>query len=235
MPALSLQTRQDIATRLGGGQTPRSIAETLHVGLKTVYRLRRAFRQPDGSFQAVAANMATKQAFTREQLVECAGWLQEEPKLTLAELLDKAVAEGFFANVGEAPDESTLWRNLKRMGFKWKQPKYSDPRAKRGVVQFERCEFRRFQDNGLDPTTLLSMDESNFHIWDQPRRAWGTVAKPATLEKPKGKTMRNSVYATIGFKMINGEAKALIHWVFLHPRKTWHPLPDTIQPYEHLA
>ena len=26
--------------------------------------------------------MATKQAFTREQLVELAGWLQEEPKLT---------------------------------------------------------------------------------------------------------------------------------------------------------
>ena len=75
------------------------------------------------------------------------------------------------------------------------------------------------------------MDESNFHIWDQPRYAWGTTAKPAVLEKPK-KTLRNAVYATIGFKIINGQAKALIHWVFIHPRKTWRPLPDTIQEYE---
>lgn len=88
------------------------------------------------------------------------------------------------------------------------------------------------QDNGLDPTTLLSFDESNFHIWDQPRRAWGTTAKPAALEKPKGKTLRNAVYATIGFNMVDGEAKALVHWVFIHPRKTWRPLPDTIQEYE---
>ena len=56
--------------------------------------------------------MAIKQAFTREQLVELAGWLQEEPKLTLLELLQKSVNQGFFPNIGEAPDESTLWRKL---------------------------------------------------------------------------------------------------------------------------
>jgi hypothetical protein len=118
------------------------------------------------------------------------------------------------------------------MGFKWQQPKYSDPRAKRSVIKSERCSFRMAQDNGLDPTTLLSMDEINFHIWDQPRRAWGTTAKPATLEKPKGKTLRNSVYATIGFKMVQGRAKGFVHFVFIHPRKTWRPLPDTIEAHE---
>jgi transposase len=118
------------------------------------------------------------------------------------------------------------------MGFNWDKVRYSDPRAKRDVIKFERCAFRQAQDNGLDPTTLISMDESNFHIFDQPRNAWGTTAKPATLEKPKGKTLRNTVYATIGFKIINGQAKALIHWVFIHPRKTWRPLPDEIQEYE---
>lgn len=76
------------------------------------------------------------------------------------------------------------------------------------------------QDNELGPTTLLSLDKSNYHVFDQPRRAWGTMAKPATLEKPKGKTLCNSVYATIGFKVVSGRAKALLHWVFLHPRKT---------------
>ena len=27
------------------------------------------------------------------------------------------------------------------------------------------------------------------------------------------------------------EAKALIHWVFIHPRKTWRPLENIIQEY----
>ena len=67
---------------------------------------------------------------------------------------------------------------------------------------WDRYAFRMAQDQGLDPTTLLSFDESNFHIWDQPRLAWGTTVKPATLEKPKGKTLRNSVYAMVGFKMV---------------------------------
>jgi len=32
--------------------------------------------------------------------------------------------------------------------------------------------------------------------------------------------------------MVEGEAKALILWVFIHPRKTWRPLPDTVQDFE---
>ena len=232
MPPISFIRRQDIAVRLNGGQTPSSIANTLGLGVKTVYRLRRQFRQANGSFQAVAASVATKQAFSREQLVEISQWLLQAPKLTLAEIRQKTVDEEFFGTLEEVPDQSTLYRQLKKMGFQWGKVRYSDPRAKRDVIKYERCAFRQAQDNGLDPTTLLSMDESNFHIWDQPRNAWGTTAKPATLEKPKGKTLRNAVYATIGFKLVNGQAKALIHWVFIHPRKTWRPLPDEIKEFE---
>jgi len=164
--------------------------------------------------------------------VDISQWLTAEPKLTLKELREKAVKEGFYDSLAAVPDQSTLYRQLKELGFNWGHARYSDPRSKRGVIKYERCAFRMAQDQGLDPTTLLSFDESNFHIWDQPRLAWGTTVKPATLEKPKGKTLRNSVYATIGFQMVGGEAKAVIHWVFIHPRKTWRPLETTIQEYE---
>ena len=208
------------------------IAAVLGIGNKTVYRLRRQFRQANGAFTAAAASVATRQAFTREHLVDISQWLLKAPKLTLAEIRQKTVDEGFFSDLEGVPDQSTLYRQLKKMGFNWGKVRFRDPRAKRNVIKYERCAFRHAQDNGLDPTTLLSMDESNFHIWDQPRHAWGTSAKPAVLEKPKGKTLRNSVYATIGFKIVGREAKALIHWVFVHPRKTWRPLPDEIQEFE---
>jgi transposase len=94
MPPVSFQRRHVIAVRLSGGQTPKAIANTLGLSVKTIYRLRRQFRQPDGTFLAVAASVATKQAFTREQLVEMSQWLEEEPKLTLnLELREKAVTE----------------------------------------------------------------------------------------------------------------------------------------------
>ena len=41
MPAISFQRRQDIAVRLTGGQSPKSIARTLGISLKSVYRLRK--------------------------------------------------------------------------------------------------------------------------------------------------------------------------------------------------
>jgi len=232
MPAISMSVRTQIANQLNTGRMVAAIATDLGLSQQSVYRLKKKFQQGDGTFVAAPASVATKQAFSRAQLVEISQWLEAEPKLTLAELRQKAVAEGWYTSLDKVPDASTLWRQLNKLGFKWRKTKYSDPRAKRSVIQFERCAFRMAQDNGLDPTTLLSIDESNFHIWDQPGRAWGTTAKPATLEKPKGKTLRNAVFATIGFSIVNGQAKALIHWVFIHPRKTWRPLPDTIQAYE---
>lgn len=136
-----------------------------------MYRLRRQFRQADGSFQAVAASVANKQALSREQLVEISQWLQDEPKLTLTELRQKTVDEDFFGSLDDVPDQSTLYRQLKAMGFHWGKVRYSTPRAKRDVIKYERCAFRKAQGNGLDTTTLLSMDESNFH--DQPQKPGG--------------------------------------------------------------
>ena len=157
------------------------IAAVLGIGNKTVYRLRRQFRQANGAFTAAAASVATRQAFTREHLVDISQWLLKAPKLTLAEIRQKTVDEGFFSDLEGVPDQSTLYRQLKKMGFNWGKVRFRDPRAKRNVIKYERCAFRHAQDNGLDPTTLLSMDESNFHIWDQPRHAWGTSAKRDVL------------------------------------------------------
>jgi hypothetical protein len=38
--------------------------------------------------------------------------------------------------------------------------------------------------------------------------------------------------ASIGFAKVGDEYKAFIHWVFIPPRRSWAPLPDTIQEYE---
>ena len=114
MPSTSFDQRQDIAVRLTGGQTAKSIASTLGLSVKTVYRLRKQFKQPDGSLEAVAASNAPKQAFNREQLVEISQWLTAEPKLTLKELREKAVTEGFyiffFFIKGGGKDMAGRWR-----------------------------------------------------------------------------------------------------------------------------
>ena len=44
--------------------------------------------------------------------------------------------------------------------------------------------------------------------------------------------MQRSMFATIGFKIVRGEPKAIVHWVFVPPRKSWRPLPDKIESHE---
>jgi hypothetical protein len=44
--------------------------------------------------------------------------------------------------------------------------------------------------------------------------------------------MRRSMIASIGFQKLGNEYKAFIHWAFIPPRRSWAPLPDTIQEYE---
>jgi transposase len=231
MPPITFDVREDIANRLASGQRPAGIAAELSIAVKTVYRLKKKFQQEDGTFEAIPASIAAKRSFNRDTLVQISEWLVAEPKLTLSEMRRKLVSEGLYENIEEVPDASTLYRVLKTLGFDWKRPVYSDPRAKRSVIKYERCAFRLAQDNGLDPTTLLSMDETNFYF-EQATRAWGTSARPPVLEKPKGKVMRRSVFATIGFKMVQGIPKAIIHWVLVHGRKSWRPLSDKIEGHE---
>ena len=76
------------------------------------------------------------------------------------------------------------------------------------------------------------MDETNFYF-EQASRAWGTIYKPAVLEKPKGKIPRRVMFATIGFNVTStGERQALIHWVLVPPRKSFRPLEERIQEWE---
>ena len=231
MPRLTEEQRTELANRLNGGQPLANIAAEMKISVKTVYRLKTQFEQEDGNFEAIPPQTASKRAFNREELIQISEWLQDEPKLTLAEIRDKLVTEGFYSSLQDVPDSSTLWRRLKNLDFKWRKPVYSDPRTKRDVIKYERCVFRMAQDNGLDPTTLLSIDETNFY-YEQATRGWGTSSKAAILEKPKGKIMRRSMIATIGFNIVNGEPKVIIHWVFIPPRKSWRPLEDTIQKHE---
>ena len=233
MPPLSMARRTEVANRLNGGEPPASIARAMNIGKKTVYRYKRLFVQPDGTHVPVAPQFAAKVRLERGALLKISGWLQENPKLTLKEIREKLVEGEEYKTIEEVPHSTTIWRRLQEIGFQWSKPLYSDPRAKRDVIRYERCAFRKAQDDGLDPTTLLSIDETNF-FFEQATRAWGTSAKPASLEKPKGKVPRRSLYATIGFEMggDDGEPKAIIHWLLVPPRKSWRPLSDTIESLE---
>ncbi len=218
---------------MNGGEPPASIARAMNIGKKTVYRYKRLFVQPDGTHVPVAPQFAEKVRLERGALLKISGWLHENPKLTLKEIREKLVEGEEYNTIEEVPHSTTIWRRLQEIGFQWSKPLYSDPRAKRDVIRYERCAFRKAQDDGLDPTTLLSIDETNF-FFEQATRAWGTSAKPASLEKPKGKVPRRSLYATIGFEMggDDGEPKAIIHWLLVPPRKSWRPLSDTIESLE---
>ena len=155
--------------------------------------------------------------------------LNKSPKLTLAELRDQCVALGLFA-ADEAPDLSTLWRRLQTVGYRWKKPVYQDARAKRTVRQYESCMFRKAQDEGLDPTTLLSMDES-FIYYEQATRSWGTIYNPAKLLKDKS-VLRRALLCTVALKRVQGQNKGFLHWVLIHPRPTFAPLEPMIQQHE---
>ena len=127
-------------------------------------------------------------------------------------------------------DKSTIFR----LGYVWKRARFEDPRAKRSVIQFERCCFRQAQQRGdLDQETILSMDESNYYENEQQRFVWQPKYKPVKLEKKKGRTRRASCIGTIGYKMVEGEAKAFIHLVFIpNNRRSFRPLPDRVQSFE---
>ena len=71
MPPLTFEQRQELVNRINGGQRiggPTGIAAEMKIAVKTIYRLKEKFTQPDGSFEAQAAVVARKQAFTRETL-----------------------------------------------------------------------------------------------------------------------------------------------------------------------
>ena len=198
----NLEVCQNVATRMSGGQSIEAISATLGIPVRTLYRMKKTFAKHDGGKRFEAPQTISKRVvptLSRDQIEQLADIMANNSKITLTELQQKAIDDGIFPNAAEAPDISTIHRKLTAMGYKWQKPNYTDPRAESNdVIKYERCMFRKHQQNGWDPTgTLLSMDECNFY-YEQATRAWGTKHKPPSLTKPKGKIMRRSMFATIG-------------------------------------
>ena len=230
--SISDEVRIDVATRLSGGQLPKAISESLNIALKTVYRLKKSFVRDGENFIAAPTGKIARESINREQLLALAEIMNKNSKTTMKELREQAISSAIFANTESAPDQSTIYRRLRTMGYKWQKPRFSDPRAKRTRIQFERCCFKQAQQRGLESDgKILSMDESNFY-YEQATRAWGSSYRPPVLEKPKGKIMRRSMFATIGYKSVGSQVKAFIHWLLVPPRKSWRPLEERIQSCE---
>jgi transposase len=133
----SQAVREDVATRLSGGQTPKQISETLNLSFKTVYRLKKSFILDGSAYIAPPMGKTVREKINREKLIQLSEMMQRNANTTLKELLAQAVESTEIA-----PDISTLHRALtKKVGFKWQAPKYDDPRAARTRVTYERCEF----------------------------------------------------------------------------------------------
>ena len=232
----SQAVREDVATRLSGGQTPKHIAETLNLSLKTVYRLKKSFIHDDDTYVAPPMARTVRQKINREKLLQLSEIMKSTPNVTLKELLAKAIMDGIFDNEESAPDISTLHRALtKKVGFKWQKPQYDDPRAKRSRVTYERCEFRRSLQEGLvDPTKTLCQDETSFYVGGEaPTRAWGTVYRKPKIEKNKMFGTKVVMYLTIGYKLdADGNPLAFVHWLCVPPQRSNKPLSDRIEPWE---
>lgn len=227
-----MEKREEICTRLTGGQSVAGIAQAMGLNRRTVYRLKKRFAQPNGQFTAVAPQSQPRRSIDRGVLIKISGWLSNEnSKMTLEEVQKRLVEDDDFKEE-DVPHTSTIWRRLKSMGFAFRQAKYEDQRALRTAVQYERCSFRMAQNQGLDPCTLLSFDESNF-FFEQATKAWGSTVRAPKLPKPKGKVPRRSLLATIGFTMDDNDVPlGFIHWVLIPPRPSFRPLADEIEEVE---
>jgi hypothetical protein len=174
-------------------------------------------------------NRTVRQHIDRDALIALSSIRSEHPKLTISEVRKKAIEDGIFEK-DSAPDISTIWRRLQKLGHRYTKPIYQDDRAKRSIRQWEACNFRKAQDEGLDPTSLLSFDES-FIYYEQQTRGWGTLYKPAKLPKDKS-VPRRALLCTVGFKRVKGVNKGFLYWVLIPPRPTFAPLESTIQEHE---
>ena len=180
--------RTEVANRLNGGEPPASIARAMNIGKKTVYRYKRLFVQPDGTHVPAAPQFAAKVRLERGALLKISGWLHKNQKLTLKEISEKLVEGEECKTIEEVPHSTTIWRRLQEIGFQWSKPLYSDPRAKRDVIRYERCAFRKAQDDGLDPTTLVSIDETNF-VFEQATRPGEHRPNRRVSKSPRGKCL----------------------------------------------
>ena len=58
-----MERRTELVNRVSGGQPiggAEGIAKTMNISTRTIYRLLKQFKQPDGSYEAVPATVARK-------------------------------------------------------------------------------------------------------------------------------------------------------------------------------
>ena len=237
MPAVSIEIRQDIANRRQGGQPVAAISADLGVPIRTIHRLLREFEEDDGQLVARPSRRRIGTSISRDHLIALSGYMSDNPKITLQQILYRSIEDGHFSQ-DASPDIATIYRALKQLGWTWRKPEYVDPHAKRDVNGYETCLWKSEQANGnLNPTMMLSFDESNFTNDVQATRAWSKSKYIGVeLEKSKGQVMRRILLATIGFKMVSVgdeyKPRILLHWVLVPPRRSHLPPSDTIQTDE---
>ena len=232
----SQEVRQNIATRLSAGQPPRLVAESLKLGLKTIYRLNKSFIKNADTYVVPPAQKMHKEKIDSQKLIELSEIMASDGNITLKELRQKAVEQGIF-DAETVPDISTMYRALTRIGFKWQTPRYDDPRAqKTSRIAYERCAFRKALENRLvDPTTCLSMDETSFYVGGEaPKHLWSTTFKKKNVHKTKMfGTSKVFMYLTIGYRLDStGQPLAFIHWLLVPPQRSHRPLSDRIESWE---
>ena len=139
--ALTPAQRTELQNRFMTNQSAKSIAKTMAIHPRTVYRLKRKWVQPDGSYRYCFKTTPK----TDYRWTAITGSVRDNPKISLRELREKSIDDGIFDSSASAPDKSTIFRRLKTLGYVWKRARFEDPRAKRSVIQYERCAFRQAQ------------------------------------------------------------------------------------------
>ena len=95
----SQAVREDVATRLSGGQTPKQISETLNLSLKTVYRLKKSFILDGSAYISPPMGKTVREKINREKLIQLSEIMQRNANTTLKELMAQAVVEKVFERV----------------------------------------------------------------------------------------------------------------------------------------
>ena len=99
----SQAVREDVATRLSGGQTPKQISETLNLSLKTVYRLKKSFILDGSAYISPPMGKTVREKINREKLIQLSEIMQRNANTTLKELMAQAVVEKVFESTETAP------------------------------------------------------------------------------------------------------------------------------------
>ena len=93
---LSLEQREELQNRFTANQPVKGITETMGIHPRTVYRLRREFKQADGSYVAADLQRVPKQSINRQQLLDLSDLVRNNPKISLRELRQQSIEDGIF-------------------------------------------------------------------------------------------------------------------------------------------